>query len=67
MPSDFGFVMSCSTVQPVPCGMQVRANTRRDVLALLQEHGAAAHGYTPAWYSAARLAKMDTAIEEVGD
>jgi hypothetical protein len=56
LPHNFG--LRCDEVQPVRCDIQFRAASPQRVVALACEHGAQAHCYTPAWYSAGRLAAM---------
>jgi hypothetical protein len=40
----------------------MRSNEREQLVALAREHGERAHGFTPVWYSADRLAAMAQAV-----
>jgi hypothetical protein len=57
---DFG--VRCADVHPTGCDRTLRAQRPDDVVELAREHGALAHGFTPAWYSKQRLATIAAAI-----
>ena len=56
------FEVRCADVHPGGCGTALRAPRPGDVVALACEHGALAHGLTPAWYSPERLATIATVV-----
>jgi hypothetical protein len=57
-PSPGSFELQCAELHPVHCDVQLRAASAEHLLICACEHGAYAHGFTPAWYSAERLAAM---------
>lgn len=56
------FAVRCADIHPGGCEQALRARRPDDVVALACEHGKLAHGYTPAWYSAERLAAIAAAV-----
>ncbi|MGZ6707306.1 MAG: hypothetical protein ACXVFN_10225 [Solirubrobacteraceae bacterium] len=59
------FEVCCRDVHPAGgCDQTVRADGFQAVIALACEHGAFAHGFTPAWYSAERLHTIADAVAE---
>ena len=52
------FEATCSSLHGGHCNMRFSANSPSRVVAAANEHGAAAHGFTPAYYSQARLDAM---------
>jgi predicted small metal-binding protein len=61
-PAGHVFELRCADVQPVRCGVELRAASAEELLGLACEHGARAHGFTPAWYSSSRLAAMAATV-----
>ena len=53
--------LRCSDVHPVTCDVRLRSFDPLDLRRLACEHGARAHGFTPAWYSAERIAAIAAA------
>lgn len=58
------FELRCRDVHPAGCDQTVRADGFQTVIALACEHGALAHGFTPAWYSSERLHAMGDEVTE---
>jgi hypothetical protein len=56
------FELRCADVHPLGCEESLRARSAHDLVALACEHGGLAHGFTPVWYSAERLASIAAAI-----
>ena len=52
------FELRCAEFHPVRCDVRLRAASLERLMILAREHGALAHGFTPAWYSSRRLAAM---------
>ena len=48
----------CADVHPVRCSMTLRGSSNRSVTDRVCAHGASVHGFTPAWYSPARMAAI---------
>jgi hypothetical protein len=61
-----GFELPCAGVHAVRCGVALRGSSREEVVELARAHGAAAHGFTPAWYSPRRVAAMMAAATSTG-
>lgn len=61
-PSQQRFWLRCSDVHPVRCDIVGSSSSRQELVARACAHGARAHGFTPAWYSAARVASMTAAV-----
>ena len=56
------FELRCADVHPVPCDEAMNAASPEQLLARTRAHGERAHGFTPAWYNAERLAAMAEAV-----
>ena len=56
------FRLRCAEVHPVNCDVALESASTAEVVARISAHGAAAHGYTPVWYSPSRLASMAAAV-----
>jgi hypothetical protein len=52
------FELRCAELHPVHCDVPLRGADLESLVIIAREHGALAHGYTPAWYSSRRLASM---------
>ncbi len=50
------FELRCTDVHPVRCDETISAASFDQLLARTRAHGERAHGFTPAWYNAERLA-----------
>jgi hypothetical protein len=50
------FELRCGDVHPVRCNVAIRSTSSEDVTERMRAHGAIAHGFTPAWYHASRIA-----------
>lgn len=61
-----GYGLRCAQVFSPRCDVQLRSASVESVLILAREHGASAHGYTPAWFSAERLASMAERTQRFG-
>jgi hypothetical protein len=59
---DTAFELVCSDVHPVICRASLRASSAEGSIALAAAHGARSHGFTPAWYTAERMAIMRAAV-----
>lgn len=59
-----GFELRCSDVHPLRCDEALRAGSLGDFVARVREHGAQAHGFTPVWYDAERLAVIVRAVTQ---
>jgi predicted small metal-binding protein len=53
--------LRCGDVHPVRCDVAFRAMTREELTKRMCAHGAIAHGFTPSWYHAARIATIEDA------
>ena len=60
------FELRCADVHPVRCEVRLGARTVEALVSLACDHGAHAHGFTPCWYDAARLAAMEGAAMSGG-
>ncbi len=49
---------SCKSLHGVRCDTKFRANSPSEVVAMANDHGAHAHGFTPVYYSSAKLDAM---------
>ncbi len=58
------FELACSAVHPVRCGVLLTSLDRDDLIELTCEHGAQAHGFTPAWYGPRRLIEMAAMVTQ---
>jgi Protein of unknown function (DUF1059) len=56
------FDLACADVHPVGCDSVMTSDSRENLVSLAREHGERAHGFTPVWYSAGRLAAMAEAV-----
>ncbi len=56
------FVLRCCDVLPLGCDASWRASSPGDLIHSARQHGASAHGFTPAWYDSDRLAAMAQAV-----
>lgn len=56
------FWLRCSDVHPVGCDFVGSSSSQEELVAWIRVHGARAHGYTPAWYTAARVSSMTAAV-----
>jgi len=52
------FELRCAELHPVRCDARLNAPDLEGLVILAREHGAFAHGFTPAWYSRGRLAAL---------
>ena len=48
--------LRCADVHPVHCDAEWTAPSASELVAIAVEHGAHAHGFTPRWYTAERIA-----------
>ena len=48
----------CADVHPIRCPVEVFGDTFDELTARASQHGAIAHGFTPSWYTARRIAAM---------
>ena len=55
------FELRCGDVHPVRCNVAIRATSREHLTERMCAHGAIAHGFTPSWYDAARIASIGQA------
>ena len=51
----------CADVHPVRCNVALRASSNEVLTERVCAHGASVHGFTPVWYSLARLAAITEA------
>lgn len=51
----------CEDVHPVRCNAALRGSSNQSVTDRVCAHGAIAHGFTPVWYSPARIAAISEA------
>ena len=58
------FELRCAELHPVRCDVQLSAPHLEGLVILAREHGASAHGFTPAWYSSRRLAAMAKVVTQ---
>ena len=56
------FELRCAELHPVRCDVRLSAPDLEGLVILVREHGASAHGFTPAWYSSGRLAAMTEVV-----
>ncbi len=56
------FELRCAEVHPVRCDVTWASANPMELVSAARDHGAAAHGFTPAWYTAARVAAMSGAV-----
>jgi len=52
------FELCCADVHPQGCDEILYARNASDLVEIACEHGARAHGFTPAWYREPQLASM---------
>ena len=52
------FELRCAEFHPVRCDVRLRAASLERLMIIAREHGALAHGFTPAWYDSRRLAAI---------
>jgi predicted small metal-binding protein len=55
------FELRCGDVHPVHCNVAICATSREEVTSRMCAHGAVAHGFTPGWYHAVRVATIERA------
>lgn len=60
------FVLRCADVHPVRCEVWLGAPTVEALVWRACDHGAHAHGFTPNWYDAARVAAIKGAATTCG-
>jgi hypothetical protein len=58
------FELRCAELHPVRCDVRLSAPDLEGLVILAREHGASAHGFTPAWYSSGRLAAMAEVVTQ---
>ncbi len=56
------FRLRCSDVHPVRCDVAQGASTPSELVEWACAHGASDHGFTPVWYSPARVASIASAV-----
>jgi hypothetical protein len=56
------FALRCADVHPSGCEEALRARHAHDLVALVRDHGAHVHGFTPAWYTPERLTDIAAAV-----
>ena len=56
--------LPCDRVHPVSCSEVLHASSPAGVVAIAMEHGAGAHGFTPAWYTQDRRRAMAAAVTQ---
>lgn len=56
------FELRCCDVHPLQCDVRLSAPDPLELCRLAREHGGLAHGFTPAWYSAERIAAIAAAV-----
>jgi hypothetical protein len=61
-PSQQRFWLQRSDVHPVRCDVVVSSSSQQELVESACVHGARAHGFTPVWYSASRVASMAAAV-----
>jgi hypothetical protein len=61
------FELCCADVHPQGCAEVLHARRSGDLVEVAREHGARAHGFTPAWYSQRRLAFMAAVVARSDD
>ena len=49
------FELRCGDVHPIRCDVALRGASSEELTDRARAHGALVHGFTPAWYSSARL------------
>ncbi len=52
------FEVGCAELHPVRCDVRLRGADLESLVSVACEHGADAHGFTPAWYSSRAFAAM---------
>jgi predicted small metal-binding protein len=55
------FELCCGDVHPVRCNLALRDTSREELTNRMCAHGANVHGFTPAWYHPARVARIERA------
>jgi hypothetical protein len=60
------FVLRCADVHPVICEVCLGAPTVEALVSCACDHGAHAHGFTPNWYDATRVAAIKDAATTFG-
>ena len=60
------FELCCYDMHPHGCAEILHATHPGDMVEIAREHGARAHGFTPAWYSEQRLASMAAVVARSG-
>jgi hypothetical protein len=58
------FELRCAELHSVRCDVRLSAPDLEGLVILAREHGASAHGFTPAWYSSGRLAAMAEVVTQ---
>ena len=61
------FELRCAELHPVRCDARLSAPDLEGLVIRVREHGASAHGFTPAWYSRGRLAAMAELVTQCCD
>ena len=61
-PSAERFWLRCCDVHHVRCDVEWSSSSQQELVESAGVHGARAHGFTPAWYTAARVASMTAAV-----
>ena len=56
------FELCCADVHRQGCAEMLQARRPSDLVEIAREHGARVHGFTPVWYSQARLAAMAAVV-----
>ena len=56
--------LACDRVHPVSCSEVLHASSLAGLVAIAMEHGASAHGFTPAWYTQDRQHAMAAAVTQ---
>ena len=54
--------LRCADVHPVHCDAEWTAPSASELVAIAVEHGAHAHGFTPRWYTAERIAGISRGV-----
>jgi len=60
--SPLGIEVSCERLHPFGCAEVLRASSPDELVAIAMEHGAYAHGFTPAWYTAKQQEAMAATV-----
>ena len=53
--------VQCADIHPVRCNVALRASSNDALSDRVRAHGSSAHGFTPAWYSRERIARITEA------